>query len=99
MNVKTIVQLLIFFVIIFFLYFFIKNTFFVDDIKVADIDLEEKEKNALEIDNSEKENEQSNIIKIMIFSNYMMNLCLCSNLICCQITIYRKYKFSYLKFI
>ena len=69
MNVKTIVQLLIFFVIIFFLYFFIKNTFFIDDVKVANIDLEDKEINALEIDNSEKENEQSNIIKNLYYKS------------------------------
>ena len=69
MNVKTIVQLLIFFVIIFFLYFFIKNTFFIDDVKVANIDLEDKEINALEIDNSKKENEQSNIIKNLYYKS------------------------------
>ena len=69
MNVKTIVQLLIFIVIIFFLYFFIKNTFFIDDVKVANIDLEDKEINALEIDNSEKENEQSNIIKNLYYKS------------------------------
>ena len=69
MNVKTIVQLLIFIVIIFFLYFFIKNTFFIDDVKVANIDLEDKEINALEIDNSKKENEQSNIIKNLYYKS------------------------------
>ena len=69
MNVKTIVQLLIFFVIIFFLYFFIKNTFFIDDVKVANIDLEDKEINALEINNSKKENEQSNIIKNLYYKS------------------------------
>ena len=57
MNVKTIVQLLIFFVIIIFLYFFIKNTFFTDDVKVINVDLDGKEKNILEITNSEKESE------------------------------------------
>ena len=69
MNVKTIVQLLIFFVIIFFLYFFIKNTFFVADVKVANVDLDEKEKNVLEIVNSEKENEQTNIIKNLYYKS------------------------------
>ena len=34
MNVKTVIQLFIFFIIIFFLYFFIKNTFFTDNVKV-----------------------------------------------------------------
>ena len=69
MNVKTIVQLLIFFVIIIFLYFFIKNTFFTDDIKVTNVDLDGKEKNILEITNSEKESEESNIIKNLYYKS------------------------------
>tara|TARA_Y100000741_G_scaffold355473_1_gene330950 strand:- start:112 stop:714 length:603 start_codon:yes stop_codon:yes gene_type:complete len=69
MNVKTVVQLLILFVIIFFLYFFIKNTFFTDDVKVANVDLGEKEKNTLEITNSEKESEESNIIKNLSYKS------------------------------
>ena len=69
MNVKTIVQLLIFFVIIIFLYFFIKNTFFTDDVKVINVDLEGKEKNILEITNSEKESEESNIIKNLYYKS------------------------------
>jgi len=69
MNVKTIVQLLIFFVIIIFLYFFIKNTFFTDDVKVINVDLDGKEKNILEITNSEKESEESNIIKNLSYKS------------------------------
>ena len=69
MNVKTIVQLLIFFVIIIFLYFFIKNTFFTDDVKVINVDLDGKEKNILEITNSEKESEESNIIKNLYYKS------------------------------
>ena len=69
MNVKTIVQLLIFFLIIIFLYFFIKNTFFTDDIKVTNVDLDGKEKNILEITNSEKESEESNIIKNLYYKS------------------------------
>ena len=69
MNVKTIVQLLIFFVIIIFLYFFIKNTFFTDDVKVINVDLDGKEKNILEITGSEKESEESNIIKNLYYKS------------------------------
>ena len=69
MNVKTIVQLLILFVIIFFLYFFIKNTFFTDNVKVTTVDLDKKEKNILEITNSEKESEESNIIQNLYYKS------------------------------
>ena len=57
MNVKTVIQLLIFILIIIFVYFFIKNTFFKEQKEIVDLD---KDKIIKEIKTKE---DKKNIIK------------------------------------
>ena len=45
MNVKTIVQLIIFLLIIIFIYFFIKNTFLEEQKNIVNLDLNKEETN------------------------------------------------------
>ncbi len=61
MNVKTIIQFLIFLVIVIFLYVFIKNTFLTDNKNIIDLDVE-NEKN-IEIKKDTVEENTSNIIE------------------------------------
>jgi len=59
MNVKTTIQLLIFFLIVIFIFFFIKNTFLKEQKNIVNLDLN-KDKITEEI---KTENNQNNIIK------------------------------------
>ena len=59
MNVKTTIQLLIFFLIVIFIFFFIKNTFLKEEKNIVNLDLN-KDKITDEI---KTENNQNNIIK------------------------------------
>ena len=43
MNIKTVIQLLIFFIIVIFLYFFIKNTFLQEQKEIVSLDLSKEE--------------------------------------------------------
>ena len=63
MNVKTVIQLLIFLIIIIFLYFFLTDTFFKEKVKVIDLN---KNKNVLIDDNKE---ELTNVIEDIIYKS------------------------------
>ena len=65
MNVKTIIQLLIFLIIILFLYFFIKNIFFEEKIQVIDLD---KNENII-TDKIEEEEKLTNVIEDIIYKS------------------------------
>ena len=65
MNVKVIIQLLIFLILIIFLFFFIKNTFFTASQNI--IDLDSKEKN--EITQLESNQNLSNIIENLSYKS------------------------------
>ena len=65
MNVKTIIQLLIFLIIILFLYFFIKNIFFEKKIQVIDLD---KNENII-TDKIEEEEKLTNVIEDIIYKS------------------------------
>ena len=65
MNVKVIIQLLIFLILIIFLFFFIKNTFFTTSQNI--IDLDSKEKN--EITQLESNQNLSNIIENLSYKS------------------------------
>ena len=65
MNVKVIIQLLIFLILIIFLFFFIKNTFFTASQNI--IDLDSKEKN--EISQLESNQNLSNIIENLSYKS------------------------------
>ena len=63
MNVKTVIQLLIFLTIIIFLYFFLSDTFFKEKVKVIDLN---ENKNILVDDNKE---ELTNVIEDIIYKS------------------------------
>ncbi len=60
MNVKTIIQLLIFLLIVIFIYFFIKNTFLKEQQNIVDLDQNEKDEAVEEI---KAEKDEINIIE------------------------------------
>ena len=62
MNVKTIVQLIIFLLIIIFIYFFIKNTFLEEQKNIVNLDLSKEETNE-EIKIAKDEKDEINIIE------------------------------------
>ena len=62
MNVKTIVQLIIFLLIIIFIYFFIKNTFLEEQKNIVNLDLNKEETNE-EIKIAKDEKDEINIIE------------------------------------
>jgi len=67
MNVKTIIQLLIFLIIIIFLFFFLKNIFFKEKMKV--IDLNENESFSVDKIEEEKEEELTNKIEDIVYKS------------------------------
>jgi len=76
MNIKTVIQLLIFFIIVIFLYFFIKNTFLQEQKEIVSLDLS-KEEIIEEIKTDKKEKniiEKINYISIDAEGNeYILN--------------------------
>ena len=65
MNVKVIIQLLIFLILIIFLFFFIKNTFFTTSQNIIDLDSKEKNK----ITQLESNQNLSNIIENLSYKS------------------------------
>ena len=66
MNVKSAIQLLIFFLIIIFIYFFIKNTFLKEEKNIVNLDLNSdlnKEKTIKEIKTEKNGKQHENLIE------------------------------------